>query len=474
MNTADRHVTIVAAATPSGRGGIGIVRLSGPRAHAIAAALTGTTPRHGSTQRARWNATDGTILDDGLMISFRSPRSFTGEDVVELHGHGNPLLLGRTIEACVAHGARRARPGEFSERAFLNGKLDLTRAEAIADLIAAGSDAQLRAARRSLDGAFAQRVDTLLAALIALRVQVEAAIDFPDEDIDPAADPRLAADLDALLAAHTALLAEARRGRRLRDGLAVAIIGRPNVGKSTLLNALAGTDRAIVTPLPGTTRDTLVETIVLDGSELTLVDTAGLRDTDDPIEAEGMRRARAELARADLALIMLAPDDPPDTLEALRAECPAGCRRVILHNKVDLLAGRAVAGVAASASVGSVSQPNHAADKARTHAPTLETHLVISARNGSGLDELRALLHAESGALEAAAGAFSARARHVDALERVHVHLDDARAGLAAAAPTELIAEDLRLAQQALSEITGVYTADDLLGAVFGTFCIGK
>lgn len=469
MNAADRHDTIVAAATPSGRGGIGIVRLSGPRAHAIATALTGTTPRPGSTQRARWNGVDGATLDDGLMISFQGPRSFTGEDVVELHGHGNPLLLMRTVDACVAQGARRARPGEFSERAFLNGKIDLTRAEAIADLIAAGSDAQLRAARRSLDGAFAQRVDALLAALIALRVQIEAAIDFPDEDIDPAADPRLAADLAGLLDAHARLLAEARRGRRLRDGLAVAIIGRPNAGKSTLLNALAGTDRAIVTPLPGTTRDTLVETIVLDGSEITLVDTAGLRETDDPIEAEGIRRARAELARADLALIVLAPDDPPGTLATLRAECPSGCRRVILRNKADL-------GVDAAVPVGSetppASEPNHEADP--TSSGLAETHLVISARHGSGLDALRALLHAESGALEAAAGAFSARARHVDALERVRTHLDDARAGLSAAAPPELVAEDLRLAQQSLSEITGAYTADDLLGAVFGTFCIGK
>jgi tRNA modification GTPase len=471
MNAVDRHDTIVAAATPSGRGGIGVVRLSGPRAHAIAAAMTGATPRPGSTQRARWAGVDGTILDDGLMLSFHGPRSFTGEDVIELHGHGNPLLLARTVEACVAQGARRARPGEFSERAFLNGKIDLTRAEAIADLIAAGSDAQLRAARRSLDGAFAQRVDTLLAALIALRVQVEAAIDFPDEDIDPAADPRLAADLDALLDAHAKLLAEARRGRRLRDGLAVAIIGRPNAGKSTLLNALAGTDRAIVTPLPGTTRDTLVETIVLDGSEITLVDTAGLRDTDDPIEAEGMRRARAELARADLALIVLAPDDPPGTLVGLRAECPPDCRRVVLHNKVDLATDAGRPGAAAAAAV-PAAVPDHAANPAPAAAS--ETHLAISARHGSGLDGLRALLHAESGALEAAAGAFSARARHVDALERVRVHLDDARAGLVAAAPPELVAEDLRLAQLALSEITGAYTADDLLGAVFGTFCIGK
>jgi tRNA modification GTPase len=303
-------------------------------------------------------------------------------------------------------------------------------------------------------------------------VQIEAAIDFPDEDIDPATDPRLAADLASLLDAHTRLLSEARRGRRLRDGLAVAIIGRPNAGKSTLLNALAGTDRAIVTPLPGTTRDTLVETIVLDGSEITLVDTAGLRETDDPIEAEGMRRARAELARADLALIVLAPDDPPGTLAALRAECPSGCRRVVLHNKADLGVDLAVPDTNAVASAAPTSQPD---DPTNPPSPGVaETHLVISARQGSGLDPLRALLHAESGALEAAAGAFSARARHVDALERVRIHLDDARAGLAAAAPPELVAEDLRLAQQSLSEITGAYTADDLLGAVFGTFCIGK
>lgn len=470
MPAADRNDTIAAIATAPGRGGVGIVRMSGPKAHAIAAALTGLAPTPGRVQRVRWRDRDGADLDDGLMLSFRAPRSYTGEDVVELHGHGNPLLLARTVEACIARGARPARPGEFSERAFLNGRIDLTRAEAIADLIAASSEAQLRAARRSLDGVFARRVAALHDGLVALRVQVEAAIDFADEDITPAAAPRLRAELAALRAAHAALLAEARRGQRLRDGLHVAIIGRPNAGKSTLLNALAGSDRAIVTALPGTTRDTLVETIVLDGSELTLVDTAGLRETADPVEAEGVRRARAELARADLVLLVLAPEDPPGTLAALRAECPPLAARIVLHNKADL--GEGAAACAA--------QPTADPDPLRAHTAGAapggdgETALAISARDGQGLDALRALLRARAGATEAAAGTFSARARHVAALERVGEALADTAAGLESGSAPELVAEDLRLAQQALAEITGAYGVEDLLGAIFGSFCIGK
>lgn len=453
--------TIVAIATGAARAGVGIVRVSGPRAPAIAEALIGHVPAPRRATVARFRDADGEALDHGLALRFAAPASFTGEDVLELHAHGSPPLLAALVERCVALGARHARPGEFSERAFLNGKLDLAQAEAVADLIAAGSLAQARAALRSLDGAFSTRVGALFEAMVRLRMYVEAAIDFPEEEIDFLADGEVLRMLRALRADLDALLAEARCGQRLRDGLHVVIVGRPNAGKSSLLNALAGRERAIVTAIPGTTRDVLEAAVRLGAAELTLVDTAGLRATADPVEAEGIRRARAELARADLALLLVdasrAPEALAGDLAALDAECPAGAERLVLAGKWDLVpAAERAARLAALGAAGS----DHPAV------------LPVSAASGEGLEALRDALAGRAGALDG--GTFSARARHVAALERVAAHLADGERQLVESRAGELLAEELREAQQDLGEITGTYTSDDLLGAIFASFCIGK
>lgn len=443
--------TIVAPATAPGRAGIGVLRLSGPRAFAIAETLCGQAPQPGRARRARFHAADGSLLDDGLLLAFAAPRSFTGEDVVELHGHGNPLLLAAVQARCIALGARAARPGEFSERAFLEGKLDLAQAEAVADLIAAGSEAALRAARRSLEGVFSARVDELVEALTALRVQVEAGIDFPEEAIEPLAGAALAGHWQAARALHAALAADAARGARLVDGLHVVLVGAPNAGKSALLNALAGAERAIVTPIPGTTRDLLREGLRLDGVELTLVDSAGLRDSADPVEAEGIRRARAEAAKADLRLAVLDDREADAAMARLAAEFAAERHAGVLwvHTHADL--------------TGRVGAHEDRADG---------LHLWIDASRGEGLDALRQALREAAGDGDGA-GVFSARARHLEAIARAGALLDAATAQWRAG-QAELAAEDLRLAQDALGEITGRVSADALLGRVFASFCIGK
>jgi tRNA modification GTPase len=441
--------TIAAIASAPGAAGIGVVRVSGPRVPTIAQALLGRPPQPRYAHLAAFHDGDGALIDRGLLLHFPAPHSYTGEHVLELQGHGSAVLLDLLLRRVCALGARLAEPGEFTERAFLNGKLDLAQAEAVADLIAARSEAAARAALRSLDGAFSQRVHALLDALIALRVHVEAAIDFPEEEIDFLADPAIARQLEALRTQLAGLLAETRRGVRLTDGLKVTIVGRPNAGKSSLLNALAQSERAIVTSIAGTTRDVLRETVSLDGVVLELADTAGLRHTEDEIEREGVRRAHGELARADLALLVTDAIHADADL-ALLAELPATVARLVLVNKIDLDA-----------------TPPHG--ETRAGLP----HLWLSARTGAGLDLLRAELKARAGA-GGGEGAFSARRRHVSALERVQAHLEHAGHALAATRAGELAAEDLRQAQHALGEITGSYTSDDLLGAIFGSFCIGK
>ncbi|MFT3763752.1 MAG: tRNA uridine-5-carboxymethylaminomethyl(34) synthesis GTPase MnmE [Pseudoxanthomonas sp.] len=440
--------TIAAIATAPGAGGVGIVRLSGPKAQRIARAIVGRELKPRLAHYARFLGADGETLDDGIALSFPAPNSFTGEDVVELQGHGSPVLLQQVVARCVELGARHARPGEFSERAFVNGKLDLAQAEAIADLIAASDSRAARAARRSLDGAFSQRVDAIADALLALRVHVEAAIDFADEPLDTLGGAQVRARLDDARAALAALLADAERGRKLRDGLHAVIVGPPNAGKSSLLNALAGSDRAIVADVAGTTRDTLRETVRLDGLELTLVDTAGLRDGGDAIEREGMRRARAELRRADLALVVVDARDPAAGAAAVAEAVADVPQRLWIHNKSDLLPA----------------PPRD--DDERVH---------VSARAGSGLQRLHARLRelALGHAGEGAEGEFSARARHVEALQRAAAHARAAHAELERER-LELAAEELRLAHDALGEITGAVSPDDLLGRIFSTFCIGK
>ncbi len=443
--------TIAAVATASGAGAIGIVRVSGPEARAIGEALTGRRLRPRTIRLCALRDADDRILDQALVLMFAGPHSATGEDVLELHAHGSPIVLNLLLARVLELGARAARPGEFSERAFLNGKLDLVQAEAVADLIASDSAAAARAASRSLEGDFSREVRKLLDALVQLRAWLEAALDFPEEEIDFLSAPQLSTDLAALQAQLAELLAAARRGVMLRDGLHVVIVGRPNTGKSSLLNALAQSERAIVTAIPGTTRDVLREGINIDGIVLTLVDTAGLRESGDLVEREGMRRARAELARADVAILVTCSTQA-ETDATLLDDCAKGAARLIVHNKIDL------SGESARLERGAGNEIN----------------MYISAQRGDGLAELRNELARLGGRGEGAQGAFSARARHVDALERVAGQLRAADTALRLDHAGELAAEELRQAQRALGEITGDYTTDDLLGAIFSTFCIGK
>lgn len=439
--------TIVAIATAAGAGGVGIVRLSGPEAKRIAEAIARKPLAPRIAQYARFSDAAGDIIDDGIAVYFRAPASYTGEDVAELQAHGSPVLLRQLVARCIALGARQARAGEFSERAFLNGKLDLAQAEAVADLIAAADVQAARAARRSLDGVFSQRVVALMDAVLALRVHVEAAIDFADEPLETLGGEALRQGLDRVIAQVATLLGEAERGRKLRDGLHVVLVGPPNAGKSSLLNALAGSDRAIVTDVAGTTRDLLRETIRIDGVELTLIDTAGLREAADPIEAEGIRRAHGEIARADLALVVLDARDPAAGQRAVAGRIAEVPHVLWLLNKADLLPMPSEQG-----------------------APDT---LRISARTGLGLEDLHRRLLALSTASDTGEGAFSARARHVQALDRAGQQLADARSELALER-LELAAEALAQAHGTLGEIGGRVGADALLGHIFASFCIGK
>lgn len=441
--------TIVAIATAPGAGGVGMLRVSGPQALRIAVDLgcPQLQPRH--AHYARFRDAAGEVLDDGIALYFPNPRSFTGEDVVELQGHGSPVVLQQLVGRCIALGARQARPGEFSERAFLNGKLDLAQAEAIADLIAASDTRAARAARRSLDGVFSRRVEDAGEQLVRLRIHVEAAIDFADEPLDTLGGDQVRQGLGEVQLALATLRDDAERGRRLRDGLHAVLVGPPNAGKSSLLNALAGSERAIVTDIAGTTRDTLRETIRIDGLELTLVDTAGLRDGGDAIEREGMRRARAEMQRTDLAIIVLDARDPQAGHAAV-ADAIAGVPlQLWIHNKSDLL---------------------------EALPADIDANVVhVSAATGQGLERLHTRLRelASGSAGDSVEGEFSARARHVEAITLAIGHAERAEAELVHE-HLELAAEELRLAHEALGEITGRMSADDLLGRIFSSFCIGK
>ncbi len=449
MSHASTTDTIVAIASGAAAGGVGMLRVSGPQALRIAIALgcPSLQPRH--AHYARFRDAAGEVIDDGIALYFPNPRSFTGEDVVELQGHGSPVVLRQLLARCIELGARQARAGEFSERAFLNGKLDLAQAEAIADLIAAGDLRAARAARRSLDGVFSRRVDEVGEQLVRLRIHVEAAIDFADEPLDTLGGEQVRAGVEQARALLAQLRIDAERGRKLRDGLHAVLIGPPNAGKSSLLNALAGSERAIVTDIAGTTRDTLRETIRIDGLELELVDTAGLREGGDAIEREGMRRARAEMQRADLAIVVLDARDPEAGRQAIGDAAAQATRQLWVYNKCDLL----------------LQWPLElGADS-----------IALSAANGQGLEQLHARLReiATEGAGEGMQGEFSARLRHVEAIISAAEHLEIAAAQLQYE-QLELAAEELRLAHDALGEITGRMTADELLGKIFSSFCIGK
>ena len=438
-----RDDTIAALATAPGVGAVAVIRLSGPKAIEIVRALTGRASPPRRAELRTFRDANGATIDRGLVLSFPGPSSFTGEDVVELHCHGGRVVADALLAAAYRFGARAAEPGEFTLRAFLNDKIDLLQAEAIADLVASGSAQAARAAVRSLEGEFSTAVANLQRALTELRVRVEAWLDFPDEELSFDAAPECDAELDALKA-------RALSGRALRDGLSVAIAGAPNAGKSSLLNRLAGYDAAIVTEIPGTTRDPLREHLTLDGLPLTVVDTAGLRDTNDPVELEGVRRARIEVARADRLLWVADAREPLDaTLAAARAASAAGGAVTIVANKIDLA---------------------HRAPESKSEHGTPIVYL--SALTGQGIELLVAHLKQVAGVSSETAGTFSARRRHLDALERTRAELAAARPRLADA--LELAAEHLRNEQTSLSELTGELTSDDLLGEIFSTFCIGK
>ena len=444
--------TIAAIATPAGRGGIGVVRISGPACQAIAATLLGATPAPRKAELHDFAAADGAPIDTGLVLFFPGPHSFTGEDVLELHGHGGPVVMDELLRRVLELGARAAGPGEFTQRAFLNDKLDLAQAEAIADLIDSGSAQAARAALRSLQGEFSLQVHELSERVLELRMWTEAAIDFPEEEIDFLKDRALTERMDFIRRRFAELAETARQGSLLRDGLTLVIAGRPNAGKSSLLNRLAGYEAAIVTPVPGTTRDVLRERIAIDGLPLHVIDTAGLREAADEVEIEGIRRAHREIAGADRVLFIVDSSDPVAMagIDGDLAQLPADVGRTLVFNKID-----------------------RSGEPARVEEGE-PARVYLCASSGGGVDGLRTHLKACIGFHPPAQGALSARTRHIEALRRARAHVEEAHRLLAERHAGELVAQELQDAQRDLGEITGQVTSDDLLGRIFGSFCIGK
>lgn len=467
--------TIAALATAPGRAGVGIVRISGPLAQKIARQVIGFSPKPRYAHYGPFMDAANSLLDEGIALFFPGPHSFTGEDVLELQGHGGPVIMDLLLQTVSAHGARLARPGEFSERAFLNDKMDLAQAEAIADLIDSSSEQAARCAVRSLQGEFSRRIQSLVDRLIALRIYVEAAIDFPEEEIDFLADGKVAADVEGLLVDLKAVLVEARQGSLLREGMNVVIAGRPNAGKSSLLNALAGREAAIVTAVEGTTRDVLREHIHIDGMPLHIIDTAGLRESTDEVERIGINRAWAEINQADRVLLLVDSNSPQSSVQTetssghansenitaaqlwkdlargLENALPPEIPLTLVRNKID------------------VSQEPPGLD-CSGDIPVVR----LSAKTGEGIESLREHLKASMGYEASLEGGFLARRRHLDALNRAHEAILAGQSQLASHGAGELLAEDLRQAQDALGEITGTMTPDDLLGHIFSSFCIGK
>ena len=449
--------TIVAQATPPGRGGVGILRVSGPKAQDVAKAVLGILPKPRYAHYLPFLASDGTTLDEGIALFFPNPHSFTGEDVLELQGHGGPVILDLLLKRILdIPSVRIARPGEFSERAFLNDKLDLAQAEAIADLIDASSEQAAKSALSSLQGVFSKKINTLVEALIHLRIFTEAAIDFPEEEIDFLSDGKIAAELEQVIQRLNEVRQEAKQGSLLREGMKVVIAGRPNAGKSSLLNALAGRDAAIVTDIAGTTRDVLREHIHIDGMPLHIIDTAGLREASDEVERIGIERAWQEIDQADRVLFMVDSTTTnetnpeklwPEFIERLPKNIPV----TVIRNKADLT----------GEPLGYSEQNGYCL-------------IQLSARTGEGITLLRDHLKQVMGFTSSTEGGFLARRRHLQALEKAAEHLNNGQYQLNTFHAGELLAEELRLAQEALSEITGEFTSDDLLGRIFSSFCIGK
>jgi tRNA modification GTPase len=448
--------TIAAIATPTGRGGVGIVRVAGAELDDLLAGIVGKLLIPRIATFVSFRDAQGAILDQGLAIHFPAPHSYTGDDVLEVHGHGGRAVQEALLARCVELGARLAAPGEFTQRAYLNDRMDLAQAESVADLIDAATSTAARAAARSLTGEFSRAIDAVRDGLVELRMFVEATLDFPEDDVDFVRAHDAGGRLASIRTRLATLLARARTGALLRDGLSVVLIGRPNVGKSSLLNRLVREDAAIVTPLPGTTRDTVQRQIEIAGIPLTVVDTAGLRDTEDPVESVGIDRAWQAVRTADLALVLVDARDAGDALApedaAIVARLDAALPRVVVHNKADL------AGIAPSASErGGV------------------RHVVLSALSGDGVALLEREVLAIAGASTETDDTFLARDRHLAALRDADTHLERAAGQLAQAAPPlELFAEELRMAHDALATITGAFTPDDLIGVIFARFCIGK
>ncbi|MBN2646810.1 MAG: tRNA uridine-5-carboxymethylaminomethyl(34) synthesis GTPase MnmE [Thiotrichales bacterium] len=448
------HETIAAIATPPGRGGVGIIRVSGNLAAAIAQAILGKLPTPRYAHYGPFYGADGEILDRGIALFFPNPHSFTGEDVLELQGHGGPVVLQWLLERVVQLGARLAEPGEFSKQAFMNDKLDLAQAEAIADLIQASSSQAAKSALRSLQGEFSREINALVEELIQLRLYVEAAIDFPEEEIDFLSDGRVAGQLQHILQRLQQVFVCAKQGVLLREGMSVVILGRPNAGKSSLLNALSGRESAIVTEIAGTTRDIVKEEIHIDGMPLHILDTAGVREATDQVEQIGIARAWQALDNADRVLVMLQAGEaihPED--QAILMRLPPALPVTLVRNKIDLIG----------------------------HAPMIEREeatgrsvIWLSAKHQLGLNLLREHLKTEMGYAQTEEGVFMARKRHLDALQTALKWVENGQQQLEQFAAGELLAEDLRLAQEALSQITGRFTSDDLLGRIFSSFCIGK
>lgn len=441
--------TIAAIATAQGFGGIGVVRVSGPALGPLVLALTGKVPPPRVASLARFASADGSTIDQGIVLYFSAPYSYTGQDVVELQGHGGPVVLQLLLARCVELGARLAEPGEFTRRAFLNGKLDLAQAESVADLITAATAQAARSAVRSLNGVFSEKIHALERQLIDLRMLVEATLDFPEEELDFLDRCDARAKLADIRACLESVILQAQQGSLLRNGMRIVLAGLPNVGKSSLLNRLAGEERAIVTEIPGTTRDALREQIQIDGIPLHVIDTAGLRDTADAVERLGIQRSWQEIEQADVILHLVdassgwAPSD-----DAIEARLPQGITHIVVANKIDLCAR----------------SPEREVRKGRTW-------ISVSAMNGAGLDLLRAELLRLAGWRTDSEDVFLARERHLVALRASLAHVDAAAETVTA---TELFAEELRLAQSELGTITGEFTADDLLGEIFSRFCIGK
>ena len=449
--------TIAAQATPIGCGGVGILRVSGPLATSVAKVVLGKELQPRLANYLPFKEADGTVLDQGIALFFKAPNSFTGEDVLELQGHGGQVVLDLLLKRILqVEGVRLARPGEFSEQAFLNDKLDLAQAEAIADLIDASSEQAARSALKSLQGEFSNKINRLVDSVIYLRTYVEAAIDFPDEEIDFLADGKIESHLHEIIVNLDDVRAEARQGAILREGMKVVIAGRPNAGKSSLLNALAGREAAIVTDIAGTTRDVLREHIHIDGMPLHIIDTAGLRDATDEVERIGISRAWNEIEQADRVLLMLdSTDADSQNIEKVRSEflvkLPQNLPVTIVRNKADL-----------SGETESVGEENG------------YTVICLSAKTQKGVDLLREHLKQSMGYQSGTEGGFLARRRHLEALEKAAQHLQSGYIQLTQFHAGELLAEELRLVQEHLSEITGQFTSDDLLGNIFSSFCIGK